>query len=57
MAEGIVRSKALDRMPILADALEEAGCEDRDHLHHMRGGSDAITIADWSLWGALGWGD
>jgi hypothetical protein len=29
--------RALDRLPILADALEEAGCTDADILAHCRG--------------------
>src|SRR5262249_44215777 len=29
--------RAFDRLPILADALEDAGCTDRDMLDHCRG--------------------
>jgi len=29
--------RAFDRMPILADALEEAGCDSCDALTHCRG--------------------
>ena len=28
----------LDRLPILADALEEAGCTNAEFLNHCRGG-------------------
>lgn len=36
LARGIVVDHALDRLPILADALEEAGCDDRLVLRHCR---------------------
>jgi hypothetical protein len=36
LARGIRAERALDRMPILADALEEAGCADPAVLHHCR---------------------
>lgn len=36
LAHGIVADNALDRLPILADALEEAGCDDLLLLHHCR---------------------
>jgi hypothetical protein len=37
LAEGIYRDRAFDRMPILADALEEAGCDCAVTLAHCRG--------------------
>lgn len=37
LATGIYADRAFDRMPILADALEEAGCDNRDMLDHCRG--------------------
>jgi hypothetical protein len=37
MANAIYAERAFDRLPILADALEEAGCTDADVLAHCRG--------------------
>ena len=36
LAQGIYDDRAFDRLPILADALEEAGCTDADILNHCR---------------------
>jgi hypothetical protein len=37
LAESIYEERAFDRLPILADALEVAGCDDADVLAHCRG--------------------
>ncbi len=37
LAAGIYEERAFDRLPILADALEEAGCDSADVLNHLRG--------------------
>ena len=37
LAAGIYEDRAFDRLPILADALEEAGCDHADVLAHCRG--------------------
>jgi hypothetical protein len=36
LATGIMEDSAYERLPILADALEEAGCDNVDILNHCR---------------------
>ena len=36
IARGVYDERAFERLPILADALQEAGCEDADVLSHCR---------------------
>jgi hypothetical protein len=37
LAEAIYDERAFDRLPVLADALEDAGCSDAGLLGHLRG--------------------
>jgi hypothetical protein len=37
LAEAIYEGRSFDRLPVLADALEEAGCDDPELLGHLRG--------------------
>ena len=46
LAEGIEAERAFDRLPILADSLEEAGCDSPDILNHCRLGSKH----EWGCW-------
>ncbi|OWK36375.1 hypothetical protein FRUB_08938 [Fimbriiglobus ruber] len=36
LAQGIYTDSAFDRLPILADALEEASCDNSELLNHCR---------------------
>jgi hypothetical protein len=39
LAQGIYEERAFDRLPVLADALEDAGCDAADVLDHCRTGT------------------
>ncbi|QEL13870.1 hypothetical protein [Limnoglobus roseus] len=48
IAQGIYDDKSFDRLPILADALQDAGCEDENILNHLR--SDGSHVRGcWAL--------
>jgi hypothetical protein len=42
MAAAIYQDRAFDRLPILADALEDAGCDNAEILAHCRGAGDHV---------------
>jgi hypothetical protein len=42
LAQAIYEERAFDRLPILADALEEVGCTDQDMLAHCRSGGEHV---------------
>jgi hypothetical protein len=42
VARAIYEENAFDRLPILADALEDAGCTDVELLSHCRGSGDHV---------------
>jgi hypothetical protein len=42
VARGIYDERDFDRLPILADALEDAGCANADMLIHCRGGGEHV---------------
>jgi hypothetical protein len=42
LAEGVYTERAFDRIPILADALQDAGCDSDDLLNHLRGGGPHV---------------
>jgi hypothetical protein len=47
LARGIYEEKAFDRMPILADALQDAGCANEDVLNHCRDANAAHVRGCW----------
>jgi hypothetical protein len=53
LAAGVAADRAFERLPVLADALEDAGCADPDVLAHCRGGGPHATGC-WVVDGLLG---
>ncbi|AWM35790.1 hypothetical protein C1280_01280 [Gemmata obscuriglobus] len=48
LATGIYAERAFDRLPILADALQDAGCSRDDVLNHLRGDGPHV-LGCWAL--------
>jgi hypothetical protein len=53
LARGIYDERAFDRLPILADALQDAGCDDADILDHCRGAGPHVRGC-WAVDRVLG---
>ncbi len=49
LAQGIYDDRAFERMPILADALQEAGCDNADILAHCRDANQVHVRGCWAL--------
>ena len=49
LAQGIYDAKAFDRMPILADALQDAGCNNTDVLDHCRNSDAPHVRGCWAV--------
>jgi hypothetical protein len=47
LAKGIYEERAFDRMPILADALQDAGCDNDDILNHCRDAKQTHVRGCW----------
>jgi hypothetical protein len=47
LARDIHKDRAFDIMPILADALQDAGCDNDDILDHCRDSNGAHTRGCW----------
>jgi hypothetical protein len=54
LAQGVYAEKAFDRLPILADALQEAGCDSEAILNHLRDANAPHVRGCWALDLALG---
>jgi hypothetical protein len=49
LARGIYEERAFDRLPILADALQDAGCDSDDILDHLRDANATHVRGCWAL--------
>lgn len=54
LAQGIYDERAFDRMPILADALQDAGCDNADILAHCRDATTPHARGCWVVDSILG---
>jgi hypothetical protein len=49
LARGVYDERAFDRLPILADALQDAGCDGEDVLNHLRDEATPHVHGCWVL--------
>lgn len=49
LAQGAYAERAFDQLPILADALQDAGCDSDDLLNHLRDTSATHVRGCWAL--------
>ena len=49
LATGVYEARTFDQLPILADALQDAGCESADLLNHLRDPDAAHVRGCWAL--------
>lgn len=54
LAQGIYDDRAFDRLPILADALQDAGCDSDDLLAHCRDERTPHARGCWAVDAVLG---
>ena len=54
LARQMYEARDFSAMPILADALQDAGCDNEDVLNHCRGASAAHVRGCWVVDGVLG---
>lgn len=57
LAREIRDGRRADLFPVLADALDDAGCPAADHLADMRHDHGHHTAADWAVWNLLEYGE
>ena len=57
LARGIVAGRAFERMPYLADALQDAGLADLALIRHLQDDRDEWCASEWVLWNLLGLGE
>jgi len=55
IARGIVEDRSFSVLPILADAIQDAGCYDEPLLGDLRHGHESRILSSWILWNLLGY--
>jgi hypothetical protein len=52
LARRVYEARDFSAMPILADALQDAGCDNVELLTHLQGAGE-FTRADWAIWNLI----